>query len=67
MRLMQIVILVLLSVCMSLSVAEGSGDLTVSGTTITSDLTLTQDVDCTGHPGDAITIGSTNSSLTPSP
>ena len=47
MRLMQIVILVLLSVCMSLSVAEGSGGLTVSGTTITTDLAISG-LDCTG-------------------
>ena len=47
MKLMQIVILVLLSICMSLSVAECSGDLTVSGATITSDLAIS-DLDCTG-------------------
>ncbi len=33
------------------------------GTTITSDLTLTHDVDCVSHPGPAITIGADNVTL----
>ena len=45
MRLSHISILFLFSICISLNVAEGSGDLTVSGATITNDLAI-MDLNC---------------------
>ena len=47
MKFRKINIMTFVFTCMSLSVAEGNGDLTVDGTTITNDLAIS-DLDCTG-------------------
>lgn len=47
MKFRKINILIFIFTCMSLGVAEGNGDLSVSGTTITSDLAISG-LDCTG-------------------
>ena len=46
MKLMQFSMVVMFSLCLSLSVATASGDLSVSGTTTTKNLTITN-LDCT--------------------
>ena len=48
MRHMQICMLVIFSAFMSMSVVEGSGDLSVSGTTTTDALTVSA-LDCTAN------------------
>ena len=55
MKLITTKVLLLIIVCLSLSVAEGSGDLSVSGITITNDLAITG-LDCTANAnGGALT------------
>jgi len=58
MKLIATKVLLLIIVCLSLSVAEGSGDLSVSGITITNDLAI-MGLDCTANAnGGALTADS---------
>ena len=56
MNFRKINIMIFIFTCMSLSVAEGNGDLIVSGTTITNDLAISG-LDCTGGTLTMDTLG----------